>query len=77
MKKKGKKSGENADKSRSPMHEAHLDLEKSKQTIRELLLLRRSIYSGDPNKLAKIKEYRERAIEALNNLFDDEIRNAG
>jgi hypothetical protein len=77
MKGKGKGKRDNGGSGRGSMLEAHRDLEESKQSVKQLLKLRRSLYGGDPSKVAKIEEYREKAIEALNNLFEDELRDAG
>ena len=75
MKGRGKRnSRDGGDK--SSIGEARRDLEESKQTVRKLLELRQSVFRGDKSKEAKIEEYREKAIEALNHLFEDEIRDA-
>lgn len=76
MKGKGKKKRDKAGSGRSSMLDAHRDLEESKQSVKQLLQLRRSLFAGDPSKVAKLEEYKEKAIEALNNLFEDEIRDA-
>jgi hypothetical protein len=55
------------------MREAHEDLQESKQIIKDLLKMRRELYQGKHKDSEQLKEYREKAIDAINNLFSDEV----
>ena len=76
MKKRGKRGKDEAPRSRVYMIEARQDLEESKQTIRELLLLRQSLYKGSGASAKEVEHLKEKAIDAINHLFEDELDSA-
>lgn len=76
MKSRGNKGKDEAPRSRAYMFEARQDLEESKQTIRELLLRRQSLYKGTGASAKEVEDLKEKAIEAINHLFEDEVDSA-
>jgi hypothetical protein len=55
------------------MREAHEDLQESKQLIRDLLIMRQEVFKGNKKNKEQLDETREKAIDAINNLFSDEL----
>ena len=55
------------------MEEAHQDLEASKNSVRELLRLRQEMFSGKQVDRTRLQMQKKKALEALNNLFLDEV----
>jgi len=53
--------------------EAHEDLNETKRTVNDLLNYKRSLMEAGGDDLEKINEIKSRAIEAINNLFNDII----
>ena len=58
---------------RGYMREAHEDLQESKQLVKDLLQMRRELFQGKRKDREQLDEYREKAIDAINNLFSDEV----
>ena len=52
------------------MGEAHNDLKQSKKSVEDLISYRRSAFKSDQ---VKMDEYLDKAIDAINNLFNDEL----
>ena len=52
------------------MEEAHNDLNQSKKSVEDLISYRRSAFKSDQ---VKMDEYLDKAIDAINNLFNDEL----
>ena len=73
MKSRDKRARDKALSSKAFMREAHQDLEESKQSVRELLKLRQAIYNGKEVDKKALEHQKEKALEALNNLFNDEL----
>jgi hypothetical protein len=52
------------------MGEAHNELNQSKKSVEDLITYRRSAFKSDQ---VKMDQYLDKAIDAINNLFNDEI----
>jgi hypothetical protein len=73
------KAGERSEKSSygrgsGSIHDAHMDLDETRRTITELIQYRLSILTDKCKDPDKIKEFRGRALRAINDLFDEEVQ---
>jgi hypothetical protein len=77
MKHRGKKGRDDVPRSRVNITEARQELEASKKSVQELLRMRLAIFRGKEGSAKEIEALREKAIDAINQLFDDEVDSAG
>ena len=75
MKNRGKR-GSGRSRSRVNITEARQELEESKKSVQELLRMRQTIFRGKGGSPKEIEALKEKAIDAINHLFDDEVDSA-
>ena len=80
MTNRGTESSGQAPHNRVYMTEARRDLEESKRSVRDLLRMRQQLYGGkkSDHKMSdqELKQLREKAIRAIDHLFEDETDGA-